>query len=303
MREVVQELRAYLLWVNKKLFFTIAALTACAIWGNYSSGWNETISGLQPLGEYLSWFGVFLAAFGLPYIATAVGVTKSIDTEGIFWLHLLLAPAIFAWKMSASFSFTYTAHDEVNRYWNTVLYWPIKLGVMATLLFIVWRAWNKEATFYGMGKRPASWRPYLMMLLIMIPLIGAASTQPDFLAVYPKLKHVDEVPHEGYRWFYALLYELCYGLDFVGIELFFRGFLIIGFARWAGRHAILPMAVFYCTIHFGKPLGECISSFFGGLILGVVTYHSRTIWGGLMVHLGIAWLMELGGYLGNGIHH
>jgi hypothetical protein len=46
-------------------------------------------------------------------------------------------------------------------------------------------------------------------------------------------------------------------------------------------------------------MGECISSFFGGLILGVVIYHTRTIFGGLMVHLGIAWMMELGGYLGH----
>jgi hypothetical protein len=55
------------------------------------------------------------------------------------------------------------------------------------------------------------------------------------------------------------------------------------------------MAIFYCTIHFGKPLGECISSFFGGIILGVVSYHTRTIFGGFMVHVGIAWLMELAG--------
>jgi hypothetical protein len=39
--------------------------------------------------------------------------------------------------------------------------------------------------------------------------------------------------------------------------------------------------------------------FFGGLILGIVVYHTRTIVGGLMVHLGIAWMMELGGYLGH----
>jgi hypothetical protein len=75
--------------------------------------------------------------------------------------------------------------------------------------------------------------------------------------------------------------------------------LVLAFAKWVGKDAILPMALFYCTIHFGKPLGECISSYFGGLILGIVIYHTRTIFGGLMVHVGIAWLMELGGYLGN----
>jgi hypothetical protein len=73
--------------------------------------------------------------------------------------------------------------------------------------------------------------------------------------------------------------------------------------QYAGKDCILPMALFYCTIHFGKPLGECISSYFGGIILGVVIYNTRTIFGGLIVHLGIAWLMELGGYLGNLAFH
>ena len=116
---------------------------------------------------------------------------------------------------------------------------------------------------------------------------------------YPKLKNITYLSGSTENGLYKLLFELSYGSDFFTIELFFRGFLILAFAKWAGKEAILPMAVFYCTIHFGKPLGECISSFFGGLILGIVIYHARTIWGGLMVHLGIAWLMELGGYLGN----
>lgn len=145
-----------------------------------------------------------------------------------------------------------------------------------------------------------SWKPYWLMLLIMLPLIAAASTQPDFLAVYPKLKVMAAVYEEpGMRWWHKLFFELSYGSDFITIELFFRGFLILAFIKWAGKDAILPMACFYCTIHFGKPLGECISSYFGGMILGVVVYHSRSILGGLIVHLGIAWLMELGGYIGN----
>jgi hypothetical protein len=32
-----------------------------------------------------------------------------------------------------------------------------------------------------------------------------------------------------------------------------------------------------------------------------VVYHTRSIFGGLIVHLGIAWMMELGGYIGNSV--
>ena len=129
----------------------------------------------------------------------------------------------------------------------------------------------------------------------MIPLLILAATQKDFQAMYPKAKFLQTIPAK--RWQY-IVYECCYGFDFVSIEFFFRGFLILGFISFAGKDAILPMACFYCTIHFGKPLGECISSFFGGILLGIIVYNTRSIFGGLMVHLGIAWLMEAGGYIG-----
>jgi hypothetical protein len=104
--------------------------------------------------------------------------------------------------------------------------------------------------------------------------------------------------YPGPLWLWRVGYELSYGLDFLSIELFFRGLLVIGLVRYAGEKAILPMAAFYCTIHFGKPLGECITSFAGGLVLGVLAYRTRSVLGGLIVHLGLAWMMELGGWVG-----
>lgn len=95
------------------------------------------------------------------------------------------------------------------------------------------------------------------------------------------------------EWCNVILYELAYGWDFVAVELLFRGFFVIALGRILGNSSILPMAVMYCFLHFGKPVGETISSLFGGYILGVVAYYTRNIWGGIFVHLGIAWLMEL----------
>ena len=138
----------------------------------------------------------------------------------------------------------------------------------------------------------------------MVPLIGWASFQPGFLQVYPKLRQVGFIePLMQRTWLYKLLYELSYGTDFITVELFFRGFLVLAFARYAALNAIVPMAVFYCSIHFGKPLAECISSFFGGLLLGVIVYNTKSIAGGLIVHLGIAWLMEAGGQIGHLINN
>jgi membrane protease YdiL (CAAX protease family) len=202
--------------------------------------------------------------------------------------------------MAGDIHFILTTNESSNAFWNRVLYWPCKLVVVTSALYILWRLFHRGQPFYGLTTRNLHTKIYFTMLLVMIPLIAAAATQPDFLAVYPRLQNVQHLLEENSGW-KKLLYELSYGSDFFTIELFFRGFLVLAFAKWTGKDAVLPMALFYCSIHFGKPLGECISSFFGGIILGVVIYHTRSIYGGLIVHLGIAWLMELGGYAGNKI--
>jgi hypothetical protein len=187
-----------------------------------------------------------------------------------------------------------------NEYWNRVIYWPLRLLVITIIILIIWKRFYYKDNFFGCTWKGFAWKPYLSLLLLMIPLVAAASTQPDFLRMYPKLANINEVlDGVTYKWIYYLLYELSYGSDFISVELFFRGFLILSFIKFAGKDAILPMACFYCTIHFGKPLGECISSYFGGMLLGIIVYNTRSIVGGLIVHLGIAWLMELGGYIGN----
>ena len=299
MRSVIQQLSVYFKQLNKSIFVLSALFTALLVFINYYFDLNDWIFTLQKPLQYLSWYIVFLVAFSFSYLLLIPFKQQNLFKENRFTLLLLIAPVLFAWKMAADIEVDFSDSYAVNNYWNRVIYYPAKLIVIAAGLFIIWRMFDKEQEYYGTDLKQFHPRPYLLMLLIMVPLIAAASTQPDFLSIYPKLKSIKSFLATHDSPWYKLLYELSYGIDFVGIELFFRGFLILAFIKWAGKDAILPMACFYCTIHFGKPLGECISSFFGGLILGVVTYHTRTILGGLIVHLGIAWLMEVGGYFGN----
>ena len=147
--------------------------------------------------------------------------------------------------------------------------------------------------FYGINKIRDS-KPYFLMVLYMLPLIIWAACQNSFLHMYPRAHFVEHLEVKQ-DFFHYLVFECSYGFDFVSIELFFRGFLILAFMRIAGMQCILPAACFYCCIHLGKPMPEAISSFFGGLILGTVSYHSKSIWGGFIVHLGIAWMMEVAG--------
>ena len=156
---------------------------------------------------------------------------------------------------------------------------------------------HQPSAFYGMAPKRNGLELYALMLALMIPLITLASFQPDFLASYPTYPPTNAstffaVP----EWVTVLVYELCYGWDFVPTELLFRGFLVIGMSV-AFRGPVLPMVVWYCSIHFGRPLGEAVSSIFGGYLLGVLALSTRSIWGGLLVHIGIAWGMEIAAFL------
>jgi hypothetical protein len=306
MIKITDYIKDYFVWVNKIVLLLVTALAALLIYLNYHYGLEKwmTTKLCYPLPHFTGHYILFFVAFALPYFFVAVFNKQNHFLQPKFILLLLLAPAIFAVKMALNIHFNVSTHVYANEYWNYVLYWPFRLLIIVTILFLTWKFVQPTQSFYGLTTRQFNWKPYAAMLLIMIPLIAAASTQPDFLAMYPKMKMILPIPGDAnHKWFYKLLFELAYGSDFISIELFFRGFLILAFVKYAGKDAILPMACFYCTIHFGKPLGECISSYFGGLLLGIIIYNNHTILGGLMVHLGIAWLMELGGYIGNTHFH
>jgi hypothetical protein len=297
MKKIVGYLKEYIAETDKRVGFLSLLFVGALIFCNYYFGLNRFIVRLSYPMQYLLWFAIFFSAFFVGYwLQTAVKKTSQFRQKNFLAL-LVLAPAIFAWKMMFPLHLTLFTDVFRNQYWNAVLYWPFKVFVVTLMLWIVHRLFSNEEPFYGVTMKNFLARPYLVMLLLMMPLVAVASTQPDFLRMYPRIQQLLYLSQPDRGW-HRLLYELSYGSDFFAIELFFRGFLVLAFARYAGKDAILPMAIFYCAIHFGKPLGECISSFFGGIILGVVCYHTRTIMGGFFVHVGLAWMMELGGYLG-----
>lgn len=148
--------------------------------------------------------------------------------------------------------------------------------------------------FYGFSVRYFQWRPYALMLLIVAPLIVAASFGDDFIQYYPRYWPSSEPARFGLpAWLFQLGFEACYGLDFVFTELFFRGFLIVGMIRYLGKGAVAPMVGWYAFIHFNKPLLESVGAVFGGFVLGVIACRTLSIYGGVMIHLGVAYLMEL----------
>ncbi|TBR18160.1 MAG: abortive infection protein [Chitinophagaceae bacterium] len=301
MIKLLNPISTYFKELNKFIFIFSCILCSLLIWINYNFNIDTIINSKNSvLTSFLFRYFVFLLAFSLPYFFTSITLHKNYFKSKTFILLLALAPAIFSLKMCLDTDIDISKQLHLNEYWNQVLYWPLRLILIVAFLFCIQKFVSFQNTFWGFTLKNFSWKPYLVLITFMVPLITIASSQQDFLLVYPKAQSIQLSSLQSeYNWLYVLLYEASYGSDFISIELFFRGFLIFAFIKYAGKEAILPMACFYCTIHFGKPLAECISSFFGGMILGIIAFHTRSIIGGLLVHLGIAWLMEIGGFLGN----
>lgn len=297
MNNILYYIRNYLQHSDKKTLAGSSIFCAIMIFLNYFFHLDHLIgkNSLFPV-KLLIWALVFSFAFGIPILLHRKLSKQPIALPLSFYGLFIFSVLLFSIKYSFRFPLPFPGGPDMNHFLRAVFFWPAYLIMLAGCLYIVRKFFIKEETAWGTRMMIRNWRPYLVMLLIMIPLVSLAASQPDFQAMYPKLKTIAPDGNTGAipAW-KAILFELSYGSDFLSIELFFRGFLVLGFARWLGKDAILPVAIFYCSIHFGKPLGECISSYFGGLLLGIIVYNTRTIWGGLLVHLGIAWMMEVAG--------
>jgi hypothetical protein len=153
---------------------------------------------------------------------------------------------------------------------------------------------RKNAPLYGFQKNSLELSPYLWLLLLMAPFILWASFQQDFLNYYPEYKPGLAENYLGWPYWATFgIHEIFYGMGFLSIEFLFRGFLVLALIKYLDKGAVFIMVALYCYLHFGKPFGEAVGSIFGGTILGIITYYSRSIWGGLLIHLGIAYLMDL----------
>ncbi|RYF69730.1 MAG: CPBP family intramembrane metalloprotease [Cytophagaceae bacterium] len=317
MTELLRDIRTYL-----RADFKLGLYLATALWVgllitiNYQFRIENGLIDRQPYSPWrpVWYFGMYATAYyGAFWLWSRFHNRRDIWRNRWFWLHTLVALVAYSyyagfiaysdWAQArfpdfGLYVYVYKVLANVHSLFTIVL----PLGLYYLLI-------DKPANgFYGMQPKRKGLLVYATLLALMVPIILYASFQPDFLQSYPTYRDTGahtllNVP----EWLTALGYELAYGWDFVPTELLFRGFLVIGLSRilqqdvptsgisWSVLSRpgpVLPMIVWYATIHFGRPVGETVSSLFGGYILGVLALSTRSIWGGLFIHIGIAWLME-----------
>lgn len=162
-------------------------------------------------------------------------------------------------------------------------------GYLAIPGLIVKGVFRERLTDYGFkatGFFKHLW-VYGLLFLGVFPMVYFASLTEAFQKKYPFYKLSTRSLTDFFAW------ETAYSLQFVALEFFFRGFLLFGLARRFGSAAIPIMAVPYCMIHFGKPLPETIGAIGAGLVLGTIALRTGSIYAGILIHVAVAWSMDL----------
>lgn len=135
----------------------------------------------------------------------------------------------------------------------------------------------------GLGRH--MWIYGVLLLLVLGPQM-LVLRQPDFGSYYPFYKASSR------SWYDFLSWEAMYFAQFFALEAFFRGWWLGALKKSFGSGAVFVMIVPYCMIHFGKPFLEANGAIIAGIVLGTLAMRTRSIWGGVALHVTVAGLMD-----------
>jgi membrane protease YdiL (CAAX protease family) len=135
---------------------------------------------------------------------------------------------------------------------------------------------------------------YGVLFAIVLPAVIAVSFTDSFSNHYPFYKPWNSASFPRPLYLHDfLLWEAMYAMQFFSLEFFFRGFLLHALKRSLGAYAIFVMALPYCMIHFGKPMPETLGAVAAGIVLGTLALRTGSIWAGVMIHVSVAWSMDV----------
>lgn len=148
--------------------------------------------------------------------------------------------------------------------------------------------------FLSIGELKEDAKLYVVGFLIVFPFLIGAFFEPHFQSYYPFYR----TAHRS--WADLLTWELLYAAQFFSLEFFFRGWWLQEGRKVLGSGAVLAMVIPYVMIHFGKPFPETLGAIAAGVFLGTMALRSKSIWGGVAVHVTVAVSMDLAALVTSG---
>jgi membrane protease YdiL (CAAX protease family) len=153
---------------------------------------------------------------------------------------------------------------------GVVLYLVIPLAMIAV-------GFRKPAKEYGFTL--GDWKAGLIItaaaIALMAPVIWVVS-------------RADPSMHAYYASQATRILPLMTFLDLIGWEFLFRGFLLFGYEKKFGAHALWLQAVPFALAHLSKPAVETFSTIFGGFAFGWVAWRTRSFVYPFLIHWFIA---------------
>jgi uncharacterized protein len=170
-------------------------------------------------------------------------------------------------------------------------YWSLCrfVGYVVIPLVVVSFMPGERLKDYGLSFKGVSRHAWIygVLLLIVLPAIVTVSFTAPFQHKYPFYKLAARSWTDFFAW------EFIYGVQFLSLEIFFRGFMLHGMKRVLGAYSIFAMVVPYCMIHFSKPWVETYGAIAAGIALGTLSLRTRSIWCGVLIHLSVAFSMDI----------
>jgi membrane protease YdiL (CAAX protease family) len=169
-------------------------------------------------------------------------------------------------------------------------YWGVASLLARVLLPLMVVVALRESPRSWGWRLPLTWHatwPFLAALGLMLPVVFVASSLGSFQRTYPL--YAGAVAGGWHFWGF----ELFYGLQFLGVEAFFRGFLLFGLYPRLGWNAVPVSVIPYVMIHLAKPWPEAFGAVIAGVVLAYLALRSRSFLWGTLLHWSVAISMDI----------
>jgi membrane protease YdiL (CAAX protease family) len=159
---------------------------------------------------------------------------------------------------------------------RTLLY----LGIPLLIILLVFR---ESPSQYGF--RLGNWRAGLVLTVAGCALMTVVAAVIARTGTFTR--YYGRIPTGG------MPFWLADGIELLGWEFFFRGFLLFALYRCCGPIALFLQAVPFAMAHIGKPELETLSCIFGGAAFGYVAWRTDSALYPFLIHWFQAVLVKL----------
>ena len=174
--------------------------------------------------------------------------------------------------------------------WGWAVLVTLGLGLPAPLYAVLVLGETPRSLGLGLGRMADEPWPYGAGLVVLVAGAAQGSASAANQAVYPM------IGLEGLDLGRMVAWTFAYGAQFVALEIFVRGALLVPLARRMGSLAVATTVLPYVMLHglWDKPLPEAVASIVFALFTGTLALRHRSLWGCVALHLAVAWTMDWG---------